>query len=140
MLNVVKFKANGLFLLLILLTFLNPSLASAKNKPWIVLDECKCQFPAEFGAYKYFEIIKVRHTIFNEIPGTPLMVKEISAERKGQTYRILVVVRSSITSTVGKTGVLIEIAKLNIPYFYGYVLFQLTPDQIMDEYLKLANG
>jgi hypothetical protein len=65
------------------------------------------------------------------------MVQEIFAERKGDKYRILAPVDSTKTSSVGKVGAVFEIVKWKGPYWPGKVIYQLSPEQIYSEYLRL---
>lgn len=132
-----KHQINKFFLMFIILGLLSPSLVAAQIKTERVIDICACQFTAEIGAYKYLKVTKTRFTLFNYIPKTPVMVQEIFAERKNQTYRLLALVVSSQYSSVGKFGPIIEIVKLHGPYLAGKVIYQLPIDKIYHSYAKL---
>lgn len=101
-------------------------------------DVCEeCQFPAEIGAYKHLKAVKVRHTLFKYISWSPMMVKEILAERKDKTYRILALVVSTQASSIGKAGPVIEIIELKGPHRPNKVIYQLKLEQIYSSYSKL---
>ncbi len=126
-----------LLLIIIVLGFLNPYPVSAQSKSERVFEICGCLFPAEIGAYKHLKATKVRYTLFRQIPWTPLMIREIIAERRGEKYRIISLVISTESSSVGNNGPIIEIVKLNGPYWPGKVIYQLTLDQIYYEYQRI---
>ena len=132
-----KHKINGILLAVTILMLLYPSPTSAKNKTQRVFEVCECRFPAEVGAYKNLKVTGVRYTLFKYLRSDSVMVREVFAERKGTQYRILALVDSTETSTVGKEGPIIEIVKWNGPYWPGKVIYQLAIDQIYLAHLKL---
>lgn len=68
------------------------------------------------------------------------IVKEIFAVRHEKQYRILSLVGSTETSSVGKGGPVFEIVKWNGPYWPSKVIYQLTADQVYFAYLGLDEG
>lgn len=116
---------------------LYPSLATASNRHQHVFEVCECQFPPEIGAYKHLQVVEARFTLFRHIPQNPIIVREILAERKGTNYRIITLVTSTKNSSVGRDGPVIEIVKLNGPYWPGKIIYQLSLAQINLAYNKL---
>lgn len=90
------------------------------------------------GALKNLEAIKIRYVLFNYAPSDALMALEIFAEGQGDQYRILSIVESTETSSVGKEGSVIEIIKWNGPYLPGKVIYQLSSDQIYLKKIKMS--
>ncbi len=133
-------KINSFLFAAIVLALLYPAFVTAVSKPQRVLEVCECLFPAEIGAFKYLKVVRVRYTLFKYIPRNSAMVREIFAERKGSQYRILSLVDSTETSTVGKQGPIIEIVKWNGPYWPGKIIYQLALDQIRVAYLKMVEA
>lgn len=129
---------NTLFFTIILLTFLFPSIATALDRPLRVHEVCECVFPAEVGAFGHINAILVRFTLLRSATVEPVMVREIFAERHGKQYRIISMVDSTETKTVGKVGPIVEVMKWNGPYWPGKILYQLTPEQIQIASEKLA--
>lgn len=111
------------FLIIFILSLVNPAFVASKSTMQRVIEVCKCYFSAEIGGYKNFKAIKVRYALFRNIPGFIFMVQEILSERKGEMYRMLSTVISTERSTVGRVGTIIEIVKLNGPYFPAQVIF-----------------
>jgi len=113
-----------------LLTLLYSPFAAALEGPQRVFEVSGSQFPAEFVAFKNLKVVETRYTLFWYIPTKVAMVREIFADRNGEQYRILSLVYSTETSSVGKDGPVFEIVKWNGPYWPGKVIYQLTPNQI----------
>tara|TARA_B100000315_G_scaffold156281_1_gene144822 strand:- start:959 stop:1135 length:177 start_codon:yes stop_codon:yes gene_type:complete len=58
------------------------------------------------------------------------MVREVLAARKETEYRIIALVDSTESSSMGKEGPIIEIVKWNGSYWPGKVIYQLAIEQI----------
>ncbi len=84
--------------------------------------------------------MRVRYVLFKHTPEVVSIVKEIFAVRHGKQYRILSLVASTETNSVGKGGPVFEIVKWNGPYWPGKVIYQLTTDRIYFAYLSLNQG
>ncbi len=139
-----KSKISSFLALFIVLALYYPISASAVHtsthpEHQKVFEICSCKFPAEVGAFKYLEAIKARYTLLTPDPESSSMVQEIFAKRKGKLYRILTLVASTETSSVGKNGPVIEIVKWNGPYWPGTIIYQLSPEQIKMADLSLKN-
>lgn len=117
------------YLLFFIFFFILYTTANAKK----VYEICDCYFPAEIGAFKYYDVISDRVVPFSHIPFTPVIVRELKIERKEELYRVLILTRSSPVSSIGIMGAIIEIANSN-----GDIIYQLSPLQIYKEYLKLG--
>ncbi len=131
-------KVVGFVLLITALTLFYPSLVVTSEKPQRVFQVCRCRFPAEVGAFKNLEVISARYTLLNYLPSTVAMVREIFAERNGETYRIVSLVDSTETNTVGKVGPIVEILKWNGPYWPAQVIYQLNYDQVYFAAIQLS--
>lgn len=139
MTTILKRKIYNTLFAVILLASFGPSDVISKGKALRVFEVCDCQFPAEIGAYKHFNVLKVRHTLLTSPAIDPVMILEISVERKGNEYRILAIVGSSKTKTAGKAGPVIEVLKSQGPYYPGKVIYQLPESKIQTANLKLNN-
>jgi|TARA_B100000959_G_scaffold269886_1_gene316120 hypothetical protein len=128
-------KVVGFVLLIAALTLFCPSSVVASEKPQRVFEVCGCRFPAEVGAFKNLEVISSRYTLLKYLPLNATMVSEIFAEKNGETYRIISLVDSTETNSVGKVGPIIEILKWNGSYWPAQVIYQLNYDQV---YLAVA--
>lgn len=132
-----KHKIDSFLFAALVLTLLYPSFVTAVSKTQRVHEVCECRFPAEIGAFKYLKVVRIRYTLFKYLTRDSAMVREVFAERNGDQYRILSLVDSTETSTVGKEGPIIEIVKWNGPYWPGKIIYQLALDQIRVAYLKM---
>lgn len=131
------FKTICFLFLLFIFPLIYPTSVIALSKSQRVYEICECRFPAEIGGYKNFKAINIRHTLFRHLPKNPVMVREIFAERKGKKYRIIALIASTKSKTVGKSGPIIEITKWNGPYWPSKVIYQLTLEQIYLANLRL---
>lgn len=135
--NIKKIFLLNVLLLSFFLTFSFTSLSIAKSNAQRVFQVCECEFPVEIGAFNHLKVIKIRYVLFHYAPFDALMVREIFAERQGDQYRILSIVGSTETSSVGKEGPVIEIIKWNDAYWPGKIIYQLSPDQIYFKNIKM---
>lgn len=135
--TIIKHKISSVLLAVLVVILSYPSFATAANKSQRVHEICECIFPAEIGAYQYLKAIKARYTTLKYSRFGSVMVREIFAERKGSQFRIISLVGSTETSSVGKEGQIIEVAKWNGQYWPPEVLYQLTSDQIHLVRMKL---
>lgn len=127
-----------LFIFVLIFSLLFPFSAKASNKALYVFEVCgNCHFPAEIGVYKHLKAVESRYTLFRHIPDNPIMVREIWAERKGKSYRIITLVASTQSKSTGIHGQVIEIVESNGPYWPGTVIYQLTLTQIDLAYTKM---
>lgn len=123
-------KVISFVLLVTALTLFYPSLVITSEKTQRVFQVCGCRFPAEVGAFKNLDVISARYTLLKYLPSSAAMVREIFAEKNGETYRIVSLVDSTETSSVGKVGPIVEILKWNGPYWPAQVIYQLGYDQV----------
>jgi|TARA_B100000315_G_scaffold204310_1_gene197642 hypothetical protein len=123
-------KVVGFVLLITALTLFYPSLVVTSEKPQRVYEVCGCRFPAEVGAFKNLEVISARYTLLHYLPSNAAMVLEIFAEKNGETYRIVSLVASTETNSVGKVGPIVEILKWNGDYWPAQIIYQLNNDQV----------
>ena len=77
-----------------------------------------------------FKIISVRYARLNYIKTDVSIVKETFAVKNGIKYRVLNLMLSTETSSVGHEGAVIEVSEWNGAYYPAKVIYQVKPHDI----------
>ena len=77
-----------------------------------------------------FKIISVRYARLNYIKTDVSIVKETFAVKDGIKYRVLNLLLSTETSSVGHEGAVIEVSEWNGDYYPAKVIYQVKPHDI----------
>ena len=77
-----------------------------------------------------FKILSVRYARLNYIKTDVSIVKETFAVKDGIKYRVLNLMLSTETSSVGHEGAVIEVSEWNGDYYPAKVIYQVKPHDI----------